>query len=158
LALIAIIKLFRGKKHFSPLIHKLSTGGYNDKFDDDAEGLKNAWLTTDMEVRRRNASDPLCKFKFSVSAMGDLIRLLKYSNRSAWYKKLPKNMPILLVSGKDDPVGDFGRGVEKVYGRMQKNGLNATLRLYEGARHEILNDFTYEQTKNDILDFTEDTL
>ena len=90
--------------------------------------------------------------------MGDLIRLLKYSNRSAWYKKLPKNMPILLVSGKDDPVGDFGRGVEKVYGRMQKNGLNATLRLYEGARHEILNDFTYEQTKNDILDFTEDTL
>ena len=60
---------------------------------------------------------------------------------------------MLLVSGKMDPVGDYGRGVEQVRRRMEKAGISVTLKLYENARHEILNDDCQEAVIKDILYF-----
>ena len=97
--------------------------------------------------------DEYCTFKFTVSAMGDLMRLLKNSNRADWYKYISKKMPILLLSGKDDPVGDYGKGVETVHAKLKANGANSRCIIYENARHEILNDFTYDQVKKDIIEF-----
>ena len=85
--------------------------------------------------------------------MGDLIRVLKYSNRPAWFKNVAKKMPILLISGEDDPVGNFGKGVTEVYEKLKKQGADVECILYKGARHEILNDFTYDQVKADIVQF-----
>jgi len=151
LALIAINKRLFGDKHISPFIEKVAFGGYNKRFTDTE--APNPWLTTDLSVRERYKDDPYCRFKFTVSAMGDLIRLTKNANAAAWYKSLPKALPVLLVSGKDDVVGDLGKGVLTVKKNLEKAGVPVTCRLYEGARHEILNDFTYEAVKNDILAF-----
>ena len=62
-------------------------------------------------------------------------------------------MPILLVSGEEDPVGDFGAGIRKIYDNMKKAKLNAECKIYARGRHEILNDFTHDDVKADILDF-----
>jgi len=85
--------------------------------------------------------------------MGDLIRLMKYSNRSAWYKNLDTALPILLISGEDDPVGGYGKGVRKVRDSLLKSGHKCQCRLYEGARHEILNDICKDKVYTDILEF-----
>ena len=58
-----------------------------------------------------------------------------------------------MVAGEDDPVGNYGKGVLEVERKLKKRGHNVKCILYKGARHEILNDFTYETTKNDILEF-----
>ena len=152
IALIEIIKLFKGDKHISKLVYDLAFGGYNNKFKNDENASSQSWLSTDLEIRKKYMEDGYCTFKFTVSAMGDLMRLLKYSNRPAWFKKLPK-IPVLLVAGEDDPVGNYGKGVLEVERKLKKRGHNVKCILYKGARHEILNDFTYEITKNDILDF-----
>jgi alpha-beta hydrolase superfamily lysophospholipase len=152
LAVIEIIKLFCGKKHISRLVDKLAFGGYNKKFAD-SDGDSGAWLTTDREVRRKYSEDDFCTFKFTVGAMGDLIRLMKYSNRRAWFKNISGNIPILLVSGQDDPVGNYGKGVQYVADTLIKEGKNCKCVLYKGARHEILNDFTYDDVKSEILQF-----
>lgn len=151
LALIALNKRLFGDKHISPFIEKVAFGGYNKSFSDTE--APNPWLTTDLSVRERYKDDPYCRFKFTVSAMGDLIRLTKNANAASWYKSMPKNLPVLLVSGKNDVVGDFGKGVLTVKKHLEKAGVPVTCRLYEGARHEILNDFTYESVKKDILAF-----
>ena len=152
--LATLIKTFCGERHFSPLIESLSVGGYRKKkFDDPNPELPNAWLSTYPETRLAHKKDEYCNFKFSVSAMRDLFKLLKYSNRAKWYKNLNRDMPILLVSGEEDPVGDFGNGVRTVYGNLKKAELNAECKLYPKARHEILNDFTYDEVKADILEF-----
>lgn len=158
LALISVIKKIYGERHISRLIDKMAFGNYNQRFSDATEDAPNPWLTTDIEVRRAYALDPLCTFKFTVSAMGDLMRLLKTSNRSAWYQRISKDLPILLVSGREDPVGGFGKGVETVWKRLKKSGHDARCILYEGARHEILNDFTYENVKKDVLAFCKEKL
>lgn len=154
LAVIGIIKLFKGGRHISKLIDKLAFGSYNKKFTDN-DANNSSWLTTDMSVRKKYWQDEFCTFKFTVSAMGDLIRLMKYCNRGAWFKNISDILPILLVSGEDDPVGNYGQGIIYVAENLKKEGKNASYILYKGARHEILNDFTYEDVKRDILSFVE---
>ena len=87
--------------------------------------------------------------------MNDLISLIVLANERGWYEELPKDMPILLVSGEDDPVGNYGKGVTEVYDKLKSNEIDAKCILYKGARHEILNDFTYEQVRSDILNFAD---
>ena len=152
IALISLIKLFKGEKHISKLIYKLAFGGYNSKFKDDENLSSQSWLSTDLSIREKYNGDDYCTFKFTVSAMGDLMKLLKYCNRGAWYKNMPK-IPILLVAGSDDPVGNHSKGVLEVEKKLQKKGHNARAIIYKGGRHEILNDFTYDDVKKDILEF-----
>jgi alpha-beta hydrolase superfamily lysophospholipase len=85
--------------------------------------------------------------------MGDLIKLIKYTNCASWYRNIPTSIPIRLLSGEDDPVGNYGKGVKEVETKLKKRGINVTCNLYKNARHEILNDFTYETVRNDIFDF-----
>ncbi len=155
LALISLIKLFKGDRHISKLIYILAFGSYNKKFED-GKTDHSAWLTTDREIRKKYWTDDFCSFKFTLSAMGDLIRLMKYSNRKAWFKNIPSDLPILIVSGEDDPVGDYGNGIKYVSEKLQSNGKKAHHILYKGARHEILNDFTYTDVRNDIVAFLEE--
>lgn len=152
LALISLIKLFKGDRHISKFIDGVAFGSYNSRFKDELDIAPGAWLTTDIDVRKKYHADKYCTFKFTVSAMGDLMQLLKRSNRSAWYKNIP-DMPILLVSGEDDPVGNYGKGVTGVKNKLEKSKKKVSCILYKGARHEILNDFTYSQVKSDILNF-----
>ena len=156
LGLIGMTKLLKGDRYVSKLINKMAFGNYNDKFKNELAENPSPWLTSDAEVVKKYAADKYCTFKFTVSAMGDLIRLMKYSNRGAWYKKLPKDLPVLLVSGEDDPVGNYGKGVIDVYNKLREQGINADCILYSEARHEILNDFTYECVKRDIMTFCKD--
>lgn len=152
IALISLIKLFKGDKHISKLIYDLAFGGYNNKFKNDKDYSGQSWLSTDLSIRQKYMEDDYCTFKFTVSAMGDLMRLLKYSNRSAWFKNMP-DIPVLLVAGENDPVGNFGKGVLQVEQRLKKQEKDVRCILYKGARHEILNDFTYDDVKKDILNF-----
>ena len=155
LKLIAMIKAVKGERHISKLIDKMAFGSYNKRFGGGSKDDPSPWLTCDEEVRKKYYADKYCTFKFTVSAMGDLISIMKLSNDRCWYEELPKSMPILLVSGEDDPVGNYGKGVAEVYDKLKSYGFNTECILYKGARHEILNDFTYEQVKSDILKFAD---
>ena len=151
--LINTIKLFKGEKHVSRFMDNVAFGSYNKRFGKETESDPKLWLSTLEESRQAYYADKYCMFKFKISAMGDLMRLIKYSNSGAWYKKLPTDFPILLVSGKDDPVGNFGKGILEVEKKLKKRARNVTCKLYEGARHEILNDFCYDEVVNDIIEF-----
>lgn len=151
LGLIGITKRLRGDRHISKLVYALAFGSYNNRFKSEKDIY--AWLTTDMDIRDRYRVDPLCTFLFTVSAMGDLIRLTKEANRPAWFESLPKDLPVLLVSGAEDPVGGNEKGVLTVRDRLQKAGLNVTCHIYEGARHEILNDACRDDVTRDIQAF-----
>jgi alpha-beta hydrolase superfamily lysophospholipase len=85
--------------------------------------------------------------------MHDLISLTYKSNLKEWFSNVAKKMPILLISGKDDVVGDYGKGVIAVRDNLKKYGADVTMKLYENNRHELLNDNAREECTKDILDF-----
>ena len=156
IALTDLIKAFRGDKYVSKMVYILALGGYPKAFREESDLY--AWLTTDQSVRDAYRKDPLCTFPFTVSAMGDLIRLTKNANRSAWFKALPDSLPILLVSGEKDPVGGMGKGVETVHRKLIGAGKQVTCHLYEDFRHEILNDACHDRVVKDIQDFLSRTV
>ena len=80
-----------------------------------------------------------------------LMEAVLFDNQMENIKKVPKNLPLFFVSGADDPVGDLGEGVKKVYGMYKDAGVSdITYRLYEDDRHEILNETDRDQVMADI--------
>ncbi len=151
LALIGTVKRFKGDHYVSQLVDRLAFGAYNTRFKQ--EHSKRSWLTTLPEMREKFKNDPLSGFKFTVSAMEDLLRLNKLANCKKWFAGMRKDLPILLLSGTDDPVGNYGKGVSKVYQKLKASGADVRMKLYDGCRHEILNDACAAEVTADILHF-----
>lgn len=150
LALIKLIALFKGKRGYSSFIENMAFGTYNKRFPG---GGKYEWLTKDEGIKSAYAADPLCTFRFTLSALYDLIKLNSLCNKPAWFQSMRKDLPVLLISGADDPVGDYGKGVTAAYNRLKNAGCDVSIHLYENCRHEIHNDTCREQSAQDILKF-----
>ena len=148
-AVIGIIKAFKGERYVSDFVENVAFGSYEKRFQNEG---KKAWLTKNADVRTAYLSDPYCAYRFTVSAMGDLVKLQRECNKKSWAAKM-KGRRILLVSGKDDPVGDYGRGVQKVYEMLLSGGADVSVKIYDGCRHEILNDTCRDEVIADIREF-----
>ncbi|MBR2615200.1 MAG: alpha/beta fold hydrolase [Clostridia bacterium] len=144
-----LIALCKGPHHVSPLMHRLIFADYDDRFPGD---YPKRWISVDTENLVRYKDDPFCTFSFTVSALGDLIRLNQRAGSRSFYQNA-KGTRTLLLSGEMDPVGDFGKGVREVFCKLQKNGAEARLRLFPDFRHEILQDFCKEECIEEILNF-----
>ena len=143
-------KLIHGKYYISNTVYNLAFGSYNKGF----EGLSQYdWLTKDRAVIEKYEKDKFCTFKFTISAMIDLMKLLSFSNRKEWYKNINKDMPILLISGDKDPVGNYGKGVTQVFDNLKEQNANAEIKLYPDCRHEIHNDTCKNEMFEDVLNF-----
>ena len=104
------------------------------------------WFTTDKKVIEKYVKDDKCGFLFTNEGYNALFRLLKRVNRKEWAWSVPKNLPVLIMSGTDDPVGNYGNGVKCVYNRLVNAGCtNVKLKLVHGARHELLNESRHER-------------
>ncbi len=134
----------------SDLLYNLSFGSYNKAFRPNRTAFD--WLSRDDEQVDKYVSDELCGFPFSAGAMLDLFNGLSEISSINWARRLP-DRPILLLSGACDPVGGAGNGVKQVFGWIKKSGRNAECKLYEGGRHEMLNEINREEVYRDILLF-----
>lgn len=145
-------KIFFGDRHLSPLIDKIAFGGYNRKIKDAAS--KSDWICSDRAVVDKYDSDPLCTFRFSVNAYRTLFKILNFVCRDKNLVTIPKELPILILSGEEDPVGAYGKGPQAVYRQYVKIGItDIGIKLYPGMRHEILNEKGKSEVYSDILDW-----
>lgn len=136
--LCRVLGLF-GKHNRSALLYTIAFGSYDKPFA--ADGIKNAWLTRDRKVIEKYNRDPFCSYRFTVNGYLTLFTLLGYVSDKAWASKMPLDLPILLVSGEDDPVGNFGKGVRTVEQRLRAAGATKLSSMYfEGMRHEPHNE------------------
>lgn len=156
IAVASVISFFCGGKHVSRALDKMAFGSYNKRFSGDEHKSSASWLSSDESVREKFRGDKYCNFKFTVSAMKDLIKLNKYANSKAWYNGISKSMPILLVSGTDDPVGNYSKGILEIKIKLDRVHADSYVKLYGGARHEILNDKCRDEVVKDILEFISD--
>ncbi|AGR40876.1 alpha/beta fold hydrolase [Spiroplasma taiwanense] len=143
---------FYGSKNIDKFIWKLSYQKFNNKFK--KEGITGVeWLSIDKNNVENFVNDPLCWFIFTTSAFKDLFTGLLFIQKKANIKKIRKDLKILLISGKDDPVGNFSKKVKKTYRIFKNKKLDVKIKLYDKLRHEILFDLSKEQVYIDILEF-----
>ena len=154
LAFVRLNALFCGWRHRSKFILKIAFGSYNKRFK--PAKSQNAWLSKDGENIAKYEADPLCGFPFTNNGYNILFNILKDACSKKTIKAVPEDLPVYFVAGTDDPVGDYGKGVKKAKKKFEKAGVkDVSVTLYEGARHEILNDFCKQQVEGDILEFIE---
>ena len=141
----------KGDHYKSTLINSMAFGSYNKKTD---KRTAFDWLTKDEAIVDAYIEDPLCGFLFTVAGYMDLFKLLMFVNSQDWYDKVPKELPILVTAGHDDPVGAYGKGPKEVYAKLRASGHSKTdMNLYLNDRHEIHNETDREKVYADLVKF-----
>jgi len=106
------------------------------------------------EEDEKYEADPYCQFLFTDGAFVDFFQVMLDLKRKRGFDGIPKNLPILLISGEEDPVGEGGRGVRRAMEDLQETGCtNVAMQLYPGARHELFHEINREEVFGDIVDW-----
>ncbi len=137
------------KKHGSKFVdiqlNKMSFGSYNKKIPDASSAF--AWLSRDEKEVQKYDNDPLCGFVCTAKFFEDMLEGIAYANSGDRAKLLHNDLPMLIISGSMDPVGNYGKGLVRVQDFYKKAGIkDLTLHLVDGARHELLNETDREST------------
>lgn len=143
-----MLKFSKGGKplpHIQKLISLQLTKGFHPPLQ---------WLSYNEENYTLFIQDSLCGFDFTKEGYKTLSDFIDYIHRQESFHYCSAK-EILMISGVDDPLGDFTKGVEYVANRYQKVGKNISTIFYEHMTHEILNETDKEKVYTDILTFLE---
>lgn len=145
-------KLF-GSRHGAKMINNLAFSSYTKGYESAPTGYE--WLSHNNENVKKYVADPLCGNLFTVNGFETLFTLIGRLNDKSNLDRMPKNLPVLFISGSEDPVGNCGKAVTEVYDSFVKDeGMkDVTLKLVEGDRHEILNEDDHLSTYQYIYDW-----
>lgn len=139
-----------GAKKPDPIMNFLTFGSYNKSFKDVRTPFD--WLSTDRAEVNKYMQDPYCGFVASNQFFHDLIVGLITIHRPEEIMKIPKDLPILLISGKADPVGRMGKDVFKVAEQYRKHGIDSIdVVMFENKRHELLHETNKDEVQQSIL-------
>ena len=139
-----------GVENTSKFIRELSFGTYNKQIKDAKTDYD--WLTSSEEEINKYINDPLVGKDTTGSLFYELLDGMVYTSKLSNIKKM-KELPILLLSGLDDPVGSKGNGVKKLENIYKKNNIDVSLKLYEGKRHDLFHETNKFEVFNDILTY-----
>ena len=156
-ALARGVELVKGPRYISDRVYELANGSFSRAIP----GAKTPvdWLSKETALCAAYLEDPLCAFKFTVSAYFELFSMLDECNSGQWYAAMPKGLPVYILSGDQDPVGSMGAGPREVYQNLTQAGCrNVELKLYPGGRHEMFNETQQEEVRQDLLQWLEKTM
>ena len=140
----------KGMDHKSRLLEAMSLGAYASKFA--KEGSKLAWLSTNKENVAYYAASELCGFTFTDDAYIALFGLMKKAYDTKHWNCTKEDMPVLFISGAEDPCMVNVRKFAQAVRAMREAGYTDVRgRLYKDMRHEILNETGKEKVWADVV-------
>ncbi len=152
--LTKLLCLYEGGRYHLPFVLKIGSGLFCSKMGKLTFGWD--WLSRDKKVRDlmdRHA------FDYTARAYNDIITLLDVISAPDWAYSIPKKLPLLMMSGNKDGVGECGKGVARLYRRLKKAGCeNVRVRLYGGARHMLLHETNRKRVYDDLILWIDKTL
>lgn len=144
------MSLLLGDKFRSDVVYNTAFLNYNKNYKERFNQYD--WLTKDNDIKSWFEKNEYCNFVFTLSAFRDMFTVLDRVSDDNWAYSLPFELPVYILAGDMDPVGNYGKGVKQVYKRLVDAGLDdVNLKLYKNLRHEILNEPEKDIVYNDIL-------
>lgn len=134
------------------LIDQLAFGKFKTYFSENDSEFN--WLSQNQENVAWYEEHPQTGFTFTNNGFFTLFSLLHAGTKNGWTSTIPKDLPILVISGEDDPVGDMGKGVRRVFRELEEAGFHdSAFCSYPNMRHEILMEDNASLVYSDILDW-----
>ena len=151
--LIKIQILFFGKKSVSLFLDNITLGSYNNFFKPNR--TKKDWISSDDDNVDNYIADSLCGFPVTNGLWDDLANgILKVFNNNN-YSLSDNSIPILIISGSKDPVGENGKGVIRLNNFLSNIFSNVSIKIVDKARHEVFSETTKENSYNTLIKFIE---
>jgi len=152
IVLTDVLSAFSGGKKKSKLVDGMVLGPFSRAIPDAKSSLE--WLSYNPENVKRYEEDPLCGVPFTLGSYNALFHLIKMMDTPSRYREVWKDLPILLISGKDDPCTGGEKGREDSVNRLKEAGFREIrVETIDGMRHEILNETEKDRVYRIILDF-----
>ncbi len=144
----------RGADTPSEKLQKLMFGAYGKQFP--GETSPDAWICSDPAVVARYGADPLSGFVPGAGLIEAMLEGIARNQKKENLAKMPKELPVLFIAGTRDPVGANGKGVKQSFDAFRKAGMrDVALKLYEGDRHEVLNEKDKAKVWAEVLTWLE---
>ena len=145
-----LLTAIKGPYGDGKLLNDLAFGSYTKNISNPRTAYD--WLSVNEDNVDLYMADPHSGFICKCSLYRDMMSGLKFLTKQSNIDKMNKEAPVYFMSGADDPVGDYGKGVEKAYKAFCDAGLHdVTMKLYPGGRHEMLNETNRDEVMQDIL-------
>lgn len=148
---LARISIWLAGGHYRPQwLHAMSLGAFDRPFRN--EGLPGAWICSDPAIVEAYNKDPLCQFIFTANGFYNLFALMRYCYSPQQWQHVDANLPVHFISGADDPCRRSDKAFLHAVGLIKRVGYRRTdWKLFEGMRHEILNETDRLKVWNHIL-------
>lgn len=155
--LIARLEAWRlGQKGKSNLIHTLSFSAFNKPFAPARTDFD--WLSRDSAEVDKYIADPWCGFVCTASLWGDFLVGLQFVAKAANQARIPKGLPVYVISGALDPVSEQTRGLGQLLEAYRAAGLRVQHTFYPQARHELINETNRDEVTKDLVAFVDQCL
>ncbi len=146
-----------GDRYCSTLLDNMGAGSYSKAIADARTPFD--WLNTDPDQVDIYIADEACGFMFDVGGYASLTDLTAQVAKPACAAAVPDGLPILFISGEEDPVGGCGKGVREAAALLTQNSsAQVTVILYPGMRHEILNEPGHQTVYHDVSEWLDGVL
>lgn len=142
--LVDFLSILFGERYKSKMVEKLMFGSYNTHFE--PVKTRYDWLSRNEENVEKYKNDRACTFLFTLNGYKTLLSTILYIEKRENIGRIPAKLPVLLLSGEEDPVGDYGKAVRQVYTIYKQRGIkDISLKLYPQDRHEVLNEIDRQE-------------
>ncbi len=146
-----------GKRSPSPILQRLTFGEYNKAFAPTRTEFD--WLSRDPAEVDAYVADPLCGFAVSTQVWIDMLDALDRIAKPSNVAKIPKDKPLYLFAGDQDPVGDFGKGMKRLHDAYKRAAIfDVRLKLYPEGRHEMLNETNRDEVTADLIGWCDEVV
>lgn len=155
-ALPALIKVVEGickktgETNPNETLQGMVFGSYNKKVEHPRTPFD--WLTRDAKIVDDYIAHPLCGFTASCGLLREMLKGIHYIQQKNNLAAMNKDLPVFFIAGGDDPVGPYGKGVQKCADTFVSVGMtDVKTKIYPLCRHEILNEINKEEVYEDVL-------
>jgi alpha-beta hydrolase superfamily lysophospholipase len=149
LLISGLVKRMKGPKHLSPFLNNLMFG--SKKYTSLSTRTAFDWLSRSNPVVGAYIHDPYCGYTCSSSFYHDLLKLIQGATKKKNIRLTKPELPLFIISGEKDPVGGYGKEIQKYLSILKKSGfVNISSKLYPECRHELLNELNNEEVYSDI--------
>jgi alpha-beta hydrolase superfamily lysophospholipase len=146
---VSFLQFILGEKTRSNMVNNMAFKGYLKRIPNPR--TKFDWLSHNEASIDKYIADPFCNFVFTLNGFKTMAELLTRVQDVEKMEDIPKNLPILITAGKEDPVGSYGDAPKRLY-TIYSNELhieNVELKLYDGMRHELQQEIGRETVFED---------
>jgi alpha-beta hydrolase superfamily lysophospholipase len=153
---LAMLRLLNklAPRHRTKVVNRLFGWLNNRHFKEPAPNDSVKWLSANQQNQVAYLHDPLCGIPFTNNGFYTLLSLMQQATEGPWTRGIPSTLPLLLISGEEDPVGEFGEGVRRVVQQLQQASFERVQQvLYPGMRHEILHEDGKQRVYQEVADW-----